>query len=337
MLRGVARSARISLAFCVTVGFFWLLSTRFALDDLAGAFEPLSASIVALALLFLGAGYAIRIVRWWSMLRILEPRLPFRDCVWPYVTSIAVNNVLPLRAGDALRVFAFRRQLRSPAARIMGTLIIERLLDLLVLLTLFLAVASLRVGAAPETLLRAGAWLAGTTVIGLLVLVLSTPWLHRAVSRVAELDYLARKGWSESVRRHGSHLVDALGLLRPLPQFGRFVGLTALAWLFEGAVFATVAAGLQSGAAALGAWFALAAATLATLIPSSPGYLGTFDYFAAQALAAFGAADEGAVAFALTVHVLLWAPLTAAGLLYFVFRSKRVGGSRLEVGVPKAR
>ncbi|KPK48900.1 MAG: hypothetical protein AMS22_14540, partial [Thiotrichales bacterium SG8_50] len=63
--------------------------------------------------------------------------------------------------------------------------------------------------------------------------------------------------------------------------------------------------------------------TLATLIPSSPGYVGTFDYFAAQGIAAYGAAPEVSVAFALTVHAVLWAPLTAAGLVYLVLHGTR--------------
>ena len=62
---------------------------------------------------------------------------------------------------------------------------------------------------------------------------------------------------------------------------------------------------------------------MATLIPSSLGYVGTFDYFGAQGLAADGAAPEISVVFALTVHAVLWVPLTAAGLVYLVMHGTR--------------
>jgi hypothetical protein len=96
-----------------------------------------------------------------------------------------------------------------------------------------------------------------------------------------------------------------------------------LAWGFEGAVFATVAADVGANVDPLGPWFALGTGTLATLIPSSPGYVGTFDYFTAQGLAAFGAGPEVSVAFALIVHAVLWIPLTAIGLGYLALLGKR--------------
>jgi glycosyltransferase 2 family protein len=62
-------------------------------------------------------------------------------------------------------------------------------------------------------------------------------------------------------------------------------------------------------------WLSLAAATLATLLPSSPGYVGTFDYFATLGLTAYRSPAAGATAFALLTHLVLWLPITLAGLL----------------------
>jgi uncharacterized membrane protein YbhN (UPF0104 family) len=122
---------------------------------------------------------------------------------------------------------------------------------------------------------------------------------------------------------HGGYFVGALGLVRSPSRLIGLLGLSVLAWAFEGSVFATVAAAVHATVSPLGPWFSLGTGTLATLIPSSPGYVGTFDYFAAQGLAAYGAPPEVSVAFALTVHAVLWAPLTAAGLVYLVLHGTR--------------
>jgi uncharacterized membrane protein YbhN (UPF0104 family) len=58
--------------------------------------------------------------------------------------------------------------------------------------------------------------------------------------------------------------------------------------------------------------------TLATVIPSTPGYAGTFDFFTARAMTASGNAAAAATAFALLVHVLLWLPPTIAGGIYLL-------------------
>ena len=59
------------------------------------------------------------------------------------------------------------------------------------------------------------------------------------------------------------------------------------------------------------------------MIPSSPGYVGTFDYFAVQGLTAFGASHVIALTFALLVHLLLWLPVTVVGALFLVAPSRR--------------
>ncbi len=95
-------------------------------------------------------------------------------------------------------------------------------------------------------------------------------------------------------------------------------------------MFATVAAGIRAGAEPMGPWFSLAAGTLATTIPSAPGHVGTFDWFAAQGLEAYGTSAEVAIAFALTVHAVLWVSTTAAGLFCLLaggIRPPRARGS----------
>jgi uncharacterized protein (TIRG00374 family) len=319
------------MGLAVTAGFLWLLARGLDVEALGKAFAKLTIPFLFLALTFLVAGYMVRIFRWWWMLRTLEPSLPINACIWPFLTSIAVNNVLPFRAGDALRVFGFRQQLRSPAVRVLGTLVIERLLDLVVLLGFFfLGLIGLSDGVIPNAFVVAATWLAGLSITMVLTLILLTPWLDNIVRRIAAQKFFARRNLSSTILKHGTHLVEALALVRSLPRLLVLLGLSILTWVFEGAVFATVAMAIHADAEPLGSWFALATGTLATLIPSSPGYVGTFDYFAAQGLAAYGASPEVAVAFALTVHAVLWAPLTGAGLLYLILHGKRfwVGQTR---------
>ena len=308
----------------VTAAFLWLLARGLHIEALGRALAELSIPLLALALTLLAAGYVVRIVRWWWMLRTLGPSLPLMACVWPFLTSIALNNVMPFRAGDALRVLGFRQQLRSPVVRVLGTLVIERVLDLVVLLGFFfLGLFWLPSGAFPEHVVSAATWLAGLSIAAVLGLIVLTPWLGRMVHRIAAHQFFASRNWSAALVKHGSHFIGSLSLMRSPARFLVLLGLSVLTWTFEGAVFATVAAAVHATASSLGPWFSLGTGTLATLIPSSPGYLGTFDYFAAQGLAAYGAAPEVSVAFALTVHAVLWAPLTAAGLLYLILHGIR--------------
>ncbi|HSC81948.1 MAG TPA: lysylphosphatidylglycerol synthase domain-containing protein, partial [Chitinolyticbacter sp.] len=64
--------------------------------------------------------------------------------------------------------------------------------------------------------------------------------------------------------------------------------------------------------------------TLATLIPSTPGYVGTFDYFTVRAMTALGNGQVVATAYALLVHALLWLPPTLAGGAYLLATRTRI-------------
>ena len=101
MSSGTVRWLKLSIGLATTAGFVWLLAREVDLDALGRAFTGLSVSAVLLALAFLAAGWATRIVRWWWMLRALEPTLPLGACAGPFLAGMAVNNVAP--SGPATR------------------------------------------------------------------------------------------------------------------------------------------------------------------------------------------------------------------------------------------
>lgn len=305
----------LGLAFAAAFG--WLLARgvdwRAVRAALAGA---LAAPLLA-GLLLLGLGFTVRIARWWWMLRPLAPTLPFARCVRPFLASLALNNTLPFRAGDVARTVAFRDELGVPAGQVLGTLVIERVLDLVALLVLLgLGLGVMATGELPRALV-AGASGAGVVAVLGLGLAVAMP-----ASVVARLQ--GRLG-SGRVAAFLGHAAQALAPLRSMGQVMRLLALSLVAWTLEGTTYAAVAVSLGVAAAPFAPWLALAAGTLSTLLPGTPGYVGTFDYFAARGLMAGGAGAAQATAFALLVHAMLWVPVTAVGgLLLLPLRGGRL-------------
>ena len=122
----------------ITAACLWLTLRRVHLEEMARAAQHLQWHWFVLALLALVAGYSARIHRWWWMLRAYNPSVRLRSCAWPLLAGFAVNNVVPFRAGDALRIVGFRKELDTPAVRLLGSLLIERILDLSILLIFLL-------------------------------------------------------------------------------------------------------------------------------------------------------------------------------------------------------
>jgi uncharacterized membrane protein YbhN (UPF0104 family) len=276
-----------------------------------------------LALLAIGTSFALRTQRWAILLRACGSAVRFRDAAVPLMGSVALNNLLPFRAGDAIRIIALQSFTGQVRSRQLGTLILERLFDLCALLSIVIAATWLWPPARldPGWVFAADAVAAGAVVT--LVGLLAAP----SAARLAI-------AWSE---RHAAQFLPpgrvvlayyeaTRSLCRP-GLLTQTAILTAAAWLAEGGGFWAAAKALGLANALPTAALGVGLATLSTGIPSLPAYLGTFDYFAATSAIAFGADRPHAVAFAVLVHALLWIPATALGWLLLI-GAARIGVTR---------
>jgi glycosyltransferase 2 family protein len=314
----VKRNLSSLAGWIVAALFVWLLTRQVDIGDISTAAARLGPQTIGMALISLAIGYTFRIARWWWLLRALDPSAAFRTCWAPYLTSIALNNILPFRAGDAVRVVGFRRELRAPAMRILGTMFVERLLDLLTLLCLFFLCL-------PRDSARFPAWLGIWATVGavaastvLCAFFFLAPTIKELLQSIVDRAGLARRPIVAKAYVHVSTLIDSVAILRSARLTVQLIALSFLAWFFEGGVYFVIATRLGVAPSLLAPWFSLSTGTLATLLPSSPGYVGTFDYFAATGLLVYGVARDQASAFAVILHLMLWVPLTVAGGVCFL-------------------
>lgn len=311
---------RVGLGLVISATFVWLLSRQVHARELNQAFRNADATWLVLALASFAAGYVLRIQRWRLLLG--TPALRWRDCAGPFLAGFALNNLLPLRAGDVVRTTAFTRTLSRPAAAILATLVIERLLDLASLL-LLLALATW------VFLPSAGLWGPLTAAVSFaaataIALVLALPGIWRVV--LAPVIDWVRRGAPSAARQLTDATQQGLSRLEGVAQRGtltRVAGLSGLSWAAEGVTFWCTARAIAGVAVPSAAWYALPVSTLSTLLPGAPGHLGTFDYFGAQAMTQFGNTPATAVAYMLLLHVLLWLPPTIVGLVYLAWAALR--------------
>lgn len=316
--------ARLLSGVLIAALFLWLLLRQVDIRAVAHAFAGTGAGWIGMAMVFFALGYAARIERWRIMLAGLNPDIRWRQSAGPLMAGFAVNNILPFRAGDILRVFAFQHEIGVPPGPVMATLLVERILDFLTLLIL-LGGAIVIFG--PDLSLVAGL---GGGVIAVLVLiaiailacpgVVLRPFLGaaRAVARVFP-------GPGGRLTEEIHRVSEALGIISRGRSMALLAAWSGVAWLAEGLVFYAAARALPALTAPLAAWIALPVGTLSTLIPGTPGYVGTFDFFAARAMISGGNDTVAATAFAFLIHVILWLPPTLAGGGWLLMR--HVGGT----------
>jgi uncharacterized protein (TIRG00374 family) len=265
-------------------------------------------------------GYCFRIARWWIMLRAHSPEIRWSEAAAYYLSGIAANNLLPLRAGDFLRMFAFRGRSGLEPGRVAGTLLVERLLDVVALLLILSLSFALTAGQLVQ-FESIWYWLIGGTAAAAIAIFL-LPLLDRKLfGGIRRSSWVANRPILRSAFDATRMLAETVSSLGRPRRLAALAALSGAAWVFEAGLFVAVLAAFDPPKAVTPGIVALTMATLATLIPSSPGYVGTFHFFAMQAVLVFGIDQTVSAAFALTVHMLLWLPTTIAGLVALLWIS----------------
>lgn len=239
--------------------------------------------------------------------------------------GFAVNNVLPLRLGEIVRTFLLRHSHGVPIASTLATVLIERLLDLFALCGLMTLVLLLVPLEGPILALAGtGAAAAAAGAIGLLVVALTPRRL---------LDRLFQFGIDLAGRIHprlgqlAASIVDGLRVLKDGRTVMVIVPLSVLCWLAELGLYYFLAQSIDMQAGWLGLAAGMVVANLVTVLPSAPGYVGTFDLFLKLTLTgSFGVEDTKAVAYTALTHAVLLLPVVVAGLLLLMREDLSLGG-----------
>jgi hypothetical protein len=265
---------------------------------------------------FTVGSYTLRCVRWTRMMRSTGAK--FGICARVLMTSLAANNILPLRIGDIMRVFTYASDLGASPSVVLSTVILEKLLDIFVLVLLF--VCFMGPGVAPHSRQLAVGLLAVSTA-GLLVLLVGAQELEAMFRKL-----FARLPQSPVLEKMEGRLLLALGCIREIGVVGSLLLLaqSATIWACEGMIF--VSAGRLIGLVSdrIGPWQAVSVANLSYLIPSSPGAIGTFEWAVKTSLTSHGAPRAAAALYGLVLHAWLLISVTGAGGIIFLIHRARV-------------
>lgn len=239
----------------------------------------------------------------WQVLLVENGAEPSRaDTYGLIAVGYLGNNVLPARAGDALRVVLLVPRAKTDARTVIGTLVAERLCDVLVLGVLFLGLAyGVLSGAGTDLFGDRLGTVAIVAAVALAVSVLSGVVLY-ARGHLARVIAFVRPMVAATANLRGRHGAEVLVL-------------TVVVWALEGSVWylSAVAAGL--GVDVVEALYLLALSSMLVLIPAGPGYAGTMDAAILIGAHALEKSSSAALTYLILLRFVLMVPITIAGLI----------------------
>jgi uncharacterized protein (TIRG00374 family) len=275
--------------------------------DTARLFEAFATARYAYLLpsgLLLVVALLPRAIRWRAL---LGGALPLERSLNMINVAYLVNGIIPLRMGELARMYLARRH--DPPVPLMksaGTIIIERLLDLLAVLVM-LGVALAASPTLPPEYRTAASGAVIMLLVGFAVLIIMArqrPRVERLTlrlgGRVPLLNRLSLRDWL-------MHFLEGLAPLTQPLVLARVVLWTGVSWGFSVLAGYILMFAFFEQASLAATCLYIAAAAFAIAVPAVPGNIGTYEWAIMLALSAMGYGDPtGAilVSFAVVVHAV---------------------------------
>ena len=256
-------------------------------------------------------------LRWVQMLQSLGYEVHGARAIAAVAFSYLVNLVTP-RVGEVARCTALNRTDKVPIDKLVGTVVLERVVDTLLFLVVVLSTVIISSDELRDFMIQSGAQLPELSATAL---VLAGILLGGGILLV----YFTRNSWmqwgfAQKIAGFATGMVEGLRSLRT-------VNNKPLFWFYSIGIWtcyvATIAVGftIVSGLESIGpeqAFFVSVAAGLGFVIPV-PGGIGAYHYLVSKALVVLGLTPFVGTSFATLIHSSQSLMFVVTGALGFVF------------------
>jgi uncharacterized protein (TIRG00374 family) len=262
---------------------------------------------------------ALKAVRWWIFLRPVGA-----TSLWMAVKATfagaGLNNILVANGGEAARVVFVARAAHVKSAKILATLALERMFELIgYIILLALSVSFLELPPA-LTRTRPVAWFALAAMAILLVYLVRRPERAEAIAP-------STMGWRSRFAQYMRHFLHTIGGISTGPRFATAIVLSVGIWALQLWTYSLTARAAHFNLPLVGTVAAILAVNLGFAVRATPGNVGVFQAMYAVTAAGFGMDKDQAIAVAFLIQTQQIIPVTLIGVILapeFLFRRKRI-------------
>jgi uncharacterized protein (TIRG00374 family) len=275
----------------------------------------------------------------WRFLLAAQGKARVRSCLSATCVGFLANNVLPFRLGELVRVRSLRQLEGIRAAKVLGTVAVERILDILALVFMLGIYLALSAGGMHRAELLVAGLIALALAAGLALALALGYWRRHWLQWLIATPL----SWvSPRLAERASGLVErffeGLQVFASWRQVFLVVALSGAVW--GGSVFSCYFVGEALGLGLAAGHYVVVVFTVAfgAVIPAAPGAVGTYHGFARLGLYLLAVqSGEAALAYAVVLHALEWVLVNITGA-YFLYadRLRVMAPRRVEAAAPRA-
>jgi glycosyltransferase 2 family protein len=267
----------------------------------------------------LATTFAIRSWRWQYLLRPLK-RVGFSNLMAATSIGLMANMIFPARLGELVRalVLGYREQMETSTS--FATIVVERLCDgftVLLMLALLLFLSPLPLG---ESWTRALRWGGLMTLMGYLGVFALLYYLHRSTAQamraLQRFDRFLPRSWVDKISGLLASFSDGLQSLSERAYLPQIIISSIMLWTAIGFYNFLVVLAFQLQLPPAVGFLLVVFQAFAVMIPSSPGFVGTYHAASVACLSLWGVRAEEALSVALVMHAINFLLTIVIGLAY---------------------
>ncbi len=321
---------RAVVFFIIGVGLMWWVFKGTDLGMLNSELDRINWYWVGLSLVFNLLSQFVRAIRWAMLFKPLKYS-PRTSNLFLSVIILAFTNQIIPRGGEIARLGVVNRYEKVPFAKLFGTALIERLTDLAILLSIFIALVIwqfpliMDIVELPQISLENWSLARILSFIGLFVAVVVIAFF--ALKKFGAFNRL--KGKMQKIK---SDIKEGFTSIKYIKNKARFFTLSFLIYFLWLCMLFVLfyAYPPTSGLGFKAAAFTFGLATMAFLLPIQSG-MGAWHFLAIQSLILFGIDQEAGKVFALMAHAatnLVHVPFGAIAFVLLPVINKSNGSNK---------
>jgi glycosyltransferase 2 family protein len=245
----------------------------------------------------------------WGVLLSAEKKINAFTMFWATSIGYLGNTFLPARAGEVIRSIMLGTRENISKSYVFATAITERILDVIILV--LIGVFSIpAIGATPDWLGQAMRVMGILGVVAMLILFLA-PRFSSYYIRFFKWLPLPEKIKNPLVDFLEEFLLGAQAFINPRRAAG-FAGYSAALWFLDATGVILMSYALNFHFSYAQAFVLLLAEGLSSAVPSTPGYVGVYQFVAVTLLPLYGITRSQAITFIIglqgvgIVNIVLW-------------------------------
>lgn len=308
---------KLIVGIAISAAFLYLAFGRIEIDQMKASFLQANYWYLIPAFFIMLFSHWARAVRLRYLIHT-DKKLSVFHLFAATMIGYAGNTVLPAHLGEVIRANVIGHRYKLPTTTVLATLLIERLIDTLTVLVLM--VLTLIIYPFPKWVTQSGYILAAATAFMFLVLYLLKIKEKRTYAVLNFFLSLLPRGVSKKIADLIDSFVNGISGLKRKRDIIFLIFYSILIWtaywLLLVCVFLAFDLFNAYNIHVVASLVLLVITVIAIIVPSSPGYIGTYHFLCQFSLGLFGVPESVGLSFAFVAHAINTLATAAVGGIF---------------------